>query len=393
VANPPYGVDWKGYEKDIKNDKTERFVALPSISDGQLLFTQHIIYQLDTNGIAVVVHNGSSLFSGDAGSGESQIRKYFFDNDWVEALIQLPTDEFFNTNIFTYLWVFNKNKPAERKNKVILINASDKFQLLKKNKGKKRKELTEQDQKEVVEALNKFEDKDFAKLFDKDFFYFNKQALMLTNLDENGKSLETYLGDKKSLKLDPIKITKDDEMIFDSFEITEYEGEYADLQSYNKEFLQVKINELDYKEQNIKIHTKDGIYSFNNDKETIIKESSEQKQELGCGKIIIKSSYKKATKTQSEKIVITVELTPDYQKDYEIVPYSRIESENQKNISDFMAKYITKPYELLDNTVGVEINFNKVFYKPEKLKPLDEIVSEIKTLDNDLKLLESNLGL
>lgn len=393
VANPPYGVDWKGYEKDIKNDKTERFIALPSISDGQLLFTQHIVYQLDVNGLAVVVHNGSSLFSGDAGSGESQIRKYFFDNDWVEALIQLPTDEFFNTGIFTYLWVFNKNKPAERKDKIILINASDKFELLKKNKGKKRKQLTEKDQTEIVEALDKFEDNDFAKVFDKDFFYYNKQALMLTNLDENGKSLESYLGDKKSLKFDPVKITKDDKNIFDTFEITEFSNDFANLQSYNKEFLQVKISELDYKEHNLKIHTKEAIYSFDNEKETIIKEANGQKQELGCGKIIIKSSYKKATKTQSEKISIIVELTSDYQKDYEIIPYSRIESENQKNIADFMAKYITKPFELLDNTVGVEINFNKVFYKPETLKPLAEITSEIKALDDELKLLESNLGL
>jgi len=391
VANPPYGVDWKGYEKNVRSDQLGRFIAFPSISDGQLLFAQHIVYQLDEKGIAVVVHNGSSLFSGDAGSGESQIRKHFFDNDWVEALIQLPTDEFFNTNIFTYLWVFNKNKPVERKDKIILINASDKFELLKKNKGKKRKQLTEKDQAEVVKALDTFEDNDFVKVFDKDFFYFNKQALMLTNLDENGKSLESYLGEKKSFKLDPIKISKDDETIFDSFEIIKFTGDFADLQSYNKEFLQVKISELDYKEHNLKIHTKDAIYSFDNEKETIIKEANGQRQELGCGIIKIKSSYKKATKTQSEKIVITVELTPDYQKDYEIIPFSRIESENQKNISDFMAKYITKPLELLDNTVGVEINFNKVFYKPETLKPLTEIIAEIKALDDELKLLESNL--
>jgi type I restriction enzyme M protein len=393
VANPPYGVDWKGYEKDIKNDKTERFIALPSISDGQLLFTQHIMFQLDSNGIAVVVHNGSSLFSGEAASGESQIRKYFFDNDWVEALIQLPTDEFFNTNILTYLWVFNKNKPAERKDKVILINASDKFELLKKNKGKKRKELTEENQKELVETLDKFKDNEFAKVFDKDFFYFNKQALILTNLDEKGKSIESILGEKKLLKLAASKITKDGETIFDSFEISEHPEGDTSLESYCKDFLQPKINELDYKEQNIRIHTKDAIYSFDNDNETIIKESNGQIEELGCGKIIIKSNYKRAAKTQSAKIEITVELAPDYQKDYEIIPFSRIESENQKNISDFMAKYIIKPFKLLDNTIGVEINFNKVFYKPETLKPLSEIVSEIKARNNELQLLESNLGI
>ena len=136
VANPPYGVDWKGYQKDIENDTTERFVALPSISDGQFLFTQHILHQLADDGLSVVVHNGSTLFSGDAGSGESNIRKHFFDNDWVEAIIQMPTDEFFNTGIYTYLWIFNKNKPADRKDKVMLLNASELFEPLKKSKGR-----------------------------------------------------------------------------------------------------------------------------------------------------------------------------------------------------------------------------------------------------------------
>ena len=92
---------WTGkvIKKDIENDTTERFVALPSISDGQFLFTQHILHQLEDDGISIVVHNGSTLFSGDAGSGESNIRKYFLDEDWVEAIIQMPTDEFFNTGI------------------------------------------------------------------------------------------------------------------------------------------------------------------------------------------------------------------------------------------------------------------------------------------------------
>lgn len=393
VANPPYGVDWKGYEKDIKNDKTERFVALPSLSDGQLIFAQHIVYQLAEEGIAVVVHNGSSLFSGNAGSGESQIRKYFFDNDWVEALIQLPTDEFFNTNIYTYLWVFNKNKPVERKNKVILINASQKCKPLKKNKGKKRKEITPDYQKSIVEALDKFEDNEFSKVFDKDFFYFNKQSLMLTNLDENQKSLESYLDGKKSLKLNPIKITKDKAIIFDQFEISEFPENFIDLKSYNKEFLQPKISEICYKGQNLKIITDKEIYYFDNEKETIIKEINGKREEFGCGKIIIKSSYKKATKTQNEKIIITAELIADYQKDYEIIPFSRDEIENKRNIDEFMEKYISKPFELLENVVGVEINFNKVFYEPEKLRPLTEITNEIKSLDDELKLLESNLGI
>ena len=118
-----------------------------------------------------------------------------------------------------------------------------------------------------------------------------------------------------------------------------------------------------------------------------------KKEELGCGKITIKSNYKKAIKTQNEKIIITTELIADYQKDYEIIPFSRDEVENRRNIDEFMKKYISKPFELLENTIGVEINFNKVFYKPEKLRPLMEITSEIKRLDDELKFLESNLGI
>ena len=393
VANPPYGVDWKGYEKDIKNDKTERFVALPSISDGQLLFAQHIVSQLDDKGIAVVVHNGSSLFSGDAGSGESQIRKHFFDEDFVEAIVQLPTDEFFNTNIYTYLWIFNKNKPAERRDKVMLINASEKYELLKKNKGKKRKEITPEFQEEIVKTLSTFKDNKYAKVYPKEFFYYNKQALTLTNLDEDGKSIEDILEDKKSIKLAPTKIIKENETVFDTFTITEAKEGFTDLKTYNKEFIQEKIKELDYKEDDLKIITDDAIYYFNNDKETIIKEVENKKEELGNGKIVIKSSYKKATKTKAEQIIITVELTPDYQKDYEIIPFARDEEQNKKNIDEFMKKYIFKPFVLDENKIGVEINFNKVFYTPEKLRPLDDIVADLETLEDELKILESNLGI
>jgi type I restriction enzyme M protein len=174
TANPPYGVSWKGYQKDIVNDKTQRFQHLPSISDGQLLFMQHLISKLNGNGMGVVVHNGSTLFSGDAGSAESNIRKWMLDLDIVEAVIQLPTDEFFNTGIYTYLWVLNKNKPAQCRDRVMLINASEKFRALKKNKGSKRKEVDAVSRQEIVETLTNFVDNDYGQVFEKEFFYFNR---------------------------------------------------------------------------------------------------------------------------------------------------------------------------------------------------------------------------
>jgi type I restriction enzyme M protein len=164
IANPPYGVDWKGFQKEIQADKTQRFQYLPSVSDGQLLFMQHLISKMNATGMGVVVHNGSTLFSGDAGSGESNIRKWMLDCDLVEAVIQLPTDEFFNTGIYTYLWVLNKNKPADRKDRVMLINASEKFKPLKKNKGNKRKEVDEANRLEIVETLSRWADSNLSRV-------------------------------------------------------------------------------------------------------------------------------------------------------------------------------------------------------------------------------------
>jgi type I restriction enzyme M protein len=408
VANPPYGVDWKGYKKDIENDTTERFHALPSISDGQFLFTQHILSQLDAKGLSVVVHNGSTLFSGDAGSGESNIRKYFFDNDWVEAIIQMPTDEFFNTGIYTYLWIFNKNKSQERNDKIMLIDGSNFWEPLKKSKGKKRREMVFNNRKTIVDALIKFEDiSEYAKVFDKWHFYYNKQAIMLTNVDENGKTFEDQLPVKKnkqgeeikakSIKLNPNRITQviDEETIeITDFEISTFDTtKYNSLYEYYAEHINPLVSSLDYKEGDLKVFTDKVTYYFDADKETIIEETTEGKTELGNGKIVIKSAFKKASKSKEASIIITTELTPDYEKDYEIIPYTPNEVVNQQNIADFMAKYITKPFVYIENTIGVEINFNKVFYKPEKLRSLQEITAVFKALENELSDLEKELAI
>jgi type I restriction enzyme M protein len=145
---------------------------------------------------------------------------------------------------------------------------------------------------------------------------------------------------------------------------------------------------LDYKDQPLVVTTDKAVYSFDGDRETIIKQSGAKREELGCGKIVVKAAFKKATKTQAERIEITVELTPDYQKDYEIIPFHRDEVVNREAIAVFMAKYITKPFEYLENVVGVEINFNKVFYQPEKLRSVEEILGEISVLDRELRELE-----
>jgi type I restriction enzyme M protein len=394
IANPPYGVSWKGYEKDLRNDKTQRFQFWPSISDGQLLFMQHLVAKLNATGMGVVVHNGSTLFSGDAGSSESNIRKWMLDSDLVEAIVQLPTDEFFNTGIYTYLWVLNKRKASDHKDRVMLINASGKFKPLKKNKGSKRKEVDEASRLEIVETLARFVDNDYARVFDKEFFYFNKQAIVLTNVDEQGKTFASQLKEgASSLKLVPLKLENGDRTLTE-FVITAYDSErFESLAQAYEQDIKTFVSALDYKEQPLKVMTAKAMYWFDAERETLVKEALGKREELGCGKIVVKAALKKGTKTLPERVEVTVELTPDYQKDYEIVPFHRDEGENQAAIEAFMAKYITKPFEYLENVVGVEINFNKVFYQPETLRSVEEILDEIAALDGELKGLEEGLAL
>ncbi|AKB36995.1 Type I restriction-modification system, DNA-methyltransferase subunit M [Methanosarcina siciliae C2J] len=404
VANPPYGVSWKGYKKDIENDKTERFRFLPSVSDGQLLFMQHLISKLNSVGVGVVVHNGSTLFSGDAGSAESNIRKWMLDSDIMEAVIQLPTDEFFNTGIYTYLWVLNKNKPLQLKDKVMLINASEKYRPLKRSKGSKRKEIGEAKRLEIVEILKEYKNTDYSKVFNKEFFYYNKQAIMLTNVDEYGNSFEAQLPlvvNKKtglkertsSIKLKPTKLSNGERELTE-FVITTFDTvKYTSLADTFERDIKPFTASLNYKEQPLVITTATAMYWFDVDQETLTKEVNGQKEYLGCGKILVNSTYKKASKTSPERIEISVELTPDYQKDYELIPFHRNETANQAAVEAFMAKYITKPFTYLENIVGVEINFNKIFYKPTNLRNVADILAEIEAIESELKALEARLAL
>ena len=465
IANPPFGVDWKGYQGDIRKDKTERYKFLPSVSDGQMLFTQHLIAKMAHDGVAVIVHNGSTLFSGDAGSAESNIRKWMLDSDIVEAVIQLPTDEFFNTGIYTYLWVLNKNKKAHQKDKVMLLNASEKFKQLKKSKGSKRKEVDEASRREIVDTLNRFEDafyeetgdsaqrdrsgmggdvaqrdrsginpslsswksdksdsasqpagdvlspskglpsaeqaasapRFFARVFDKDFFYYNKQAIMLTNVDEKGKALP------ESLKLAPTKLENGLGEL-NEFNVTQLpshvtlspegaKGLYANLQDYFDNDIKPFVDSLDYKEQPLVVTTATAKYYYDNEQETLIEKSKGKKKALGCGKIVVKAAYKSANKKQGERFEVTVELAPDTEKDYEIIPFRMDAAQNQAEIAAFMAKYVSKPFEYLENVIGAEINFNRVFYKPENLRSPSAVLEELELIESELKALEQSLGL
>ena len=347
VANPPYGTKWKGYEKEVKADKLGQFPAgLPSISDGQLLFMQHILWQLADDGIAVEVHNGSTLFSGDAGSGESNIRKYIFDHDWVEAIIQMPQQEFFNTGIYTYLWIMNKNKSAERRGKVALIDGSSLWQPLKKSKGDKRREMGTEHQCRIVEALARFEPSDICKIYDREHFYYNKQQLTLTEVSDTGRYVEeTICQDGKPFAIKhPTALTVGD-------------TRYDDLQQLSADELKAIAKRVTEEKLNLALSVeteKDGTYAFCPDQCTILHTREDGSvRDLGCGMFSFKASTGK--KNSIHKIYIEPYTTGDY----EIIPHHMDEAANKHEIDAFMQKYVFKPYTLGNNTVGVEINFNK----------------------------------
>jgi len=168
LSNPPFGVEWKKIEKEIRKEAAQmgydgRFgPGLPRVSDGSLLFLLHLISKMrpavDGGSRFGIVLNGSPLFTGGAGSGESEIRRYVLENDLVEAIIGLPTDMFYNTGISTYIWIVSNRKPAERKGKTQLIDASSFWQKMRKSLGSKRKELSPEHIDDITRLFGQFEE-------------------------------------------------------------------------------------------------------------------------------------------------------------------------------------------------------------------------------------------
>lgn len=203
ISNPPFGIDWKKERTAVQNEAKlgydGRFgPGLPAISDGQMLFLLNGVKKLKEGaGRMAIIQNGSSLFTGDAGSGASEIRRYVITEDLVEAIVQLPTDLFYNTGISTYIWLISKNKSDERKGKIQLIDASKCFEKRRKNIGNKRVDLSSNCIDLIVNAYNDFSNDTYqngdlsveSKVFDSDYFGYTKVTVLTPILDENGQPI------------------------------------------------------------------------------------------------------------------------------------------------------------------------------------------------------------
>ena len=191
MANPPYGTTWKKDQEFIQNESMNpdgRFYAgLPRTSDAQLLFLQHMISKMSDKGSRIgVVTSGSPLFTGGAGSGESDIRKWILENDWLECIVALPGDLFYNTGIGTYIWILSNNKEDRRKGKVQLINAISFYAVAKKSLGNKRNELRDEEIHSIMDVYNAFDNSQHSKVFDNKDFGFLELTVEQPKRDEKG---------------------------------------------------------------------------------------------------------------------------------------------------------------------------------------------------------------
>ena len=224
LSNPPFGVDWKKAQKVIKAEHENKGFAgrfgagLPRINDGSLLFLQHMISKMKPSGTRIgIVFNGSPLFTGQAGSGESNIRKWIIENDWLEAIIALPDQLFYNTGISTYIWILSNKKSEERKGKIQLINATGVkddelleqgkldfnrfYEKMTKSLGNKRKKIAENGEEKGIGFITKlygdFEENEFVKIYPNEFFGYWRVTVEQPLRDENGEIVRDKKGKPK----------------------------------------------------------------------------------------------------------------------------------------------------------------------------------------------------
>lgn len=374
ISNPPYGRDWE-QDKEIVDEEAEkgfdgRFGAgLPRKSDGQLLFIQHMISKMKDNGKSriAVITNGSPLFTGDAGSGESNIRKWIFEKDYLEALIALPDQLFFNTGIVTYVWVLTNEKSPQRKGKVQLIDAREEYVGMRKSLGNKRHTLPEESINKIINTYQEFTKSDKVKIFDNEDFGYTKiivERPMQLNYQVTPERLENLYSYAQFKKLAESK-SKD----LETKMAEEEEGKKQ--QDAIKEAL-LKIGDELYTDwDTFEAKVKKALKSFNL-KPAFIKNVIEKLSEHddSAEYVTDKKGNPKADSNlrDTEKIPL-VQNIDDYFED-EVLNY-----------------YSDAWYDSKKNKIGYEINFTQYFYVYEPPRPLEEIEENISKVTAEIQEL------
>ena len=373
ISNPPFGIEWKPsrqkVEEEFKLGGAGRFEpGLPSIGDGQMLFLLNGVAKLKDEGRMAIIQNGSSLFKGDAGSGESNIRGYLLDHDWLEAIVQLPTDLFYNTGIATYVWVVTKNKSAERQGKVQLIDASQCSEKRRKPLGNKRVEISDYCRDLIMQAYHGFND----------FVYKG------TTADGVDVQVESRVKDNDDFKYRKVFIDRPLRLVYENPEMPDDSVKLSDsdrnvLQSfvdaYREHFDGQRMIDRDFF-QKIK-------------KEAALKATKAQvkkiRQYLGTKDENAEEVYEDPFNSKERTYVWDSELA-----DSEIIPWKENQEEYLvNNVAPYAPDYHVDEEK---TRIGYEIPFTREFYRYTPLKPSSEIFQTLKDLEQkERELMESLL--
>jgi type I restriction enzyme M protein len=381
LTNPPFGVEWKKAEKFIREEYEKegfngRFGAgLPRISDGSLLFLQHLISKMkqDEKGSRIaIIFNGSPLFTGDAGSGESEIRRWIIENDMLEGIIALPDQLFYNTGISTYIWIVTNRKNNDpmkgpvRTGKIQLVNAVDFYQKMRKSLGNKRNEITEEQIKEITRIYGEFKENEYCKIFDNEDFGYQKIVV------ERPLRLNFQVSEERINNLY-------NETAFNNLAKSKKKGAAGLKEIEEGKKIQQQIIET--------LRTMDSTILYKNrDEFTKVLKKAFKDSDIRLDSALLKAILS-ALSEKDETADICVdskgnpEPDPDL-RDTENVPI-------KEDIHEYLEREVKPhvPDAWIDETktkIGYEIPFTRHFYKYQPLRPSEEIMREIIELEKSI---------
>ena len=391
LSNPPYGKSWKsdlermGGKKDMRDsrfliehaDDPEYLLATRS-SDGQMLFLANMLSKMKQGtklGSRIAeVHNGSSLFTGDAGQGESNIRRWIIENDWLEAIVALPLNMFYNTGIATYIWVLSNRKPERRRGKVQLIDATQWFEPLRKNLGKKNCELSEEDIQRICDTFLAFEETEQSKIFPNEDFGFWKVIVerpLRLAVDLSPEPRARFRASCEEAREEPLA------NVVDRMAATLGVGPHRDFNRF------MAAVETDISEHGVKLTAK---------RKKLLQTSLAARAE--AAEPVIKKIHKPG-RMEPDPIRGLVESTVkgkcrvvEYECDTDLRDTEQVPLLEEGGIEAFLRRevlpYAEDAWYVFESVkIGYEISFTRYFYKPQPLRTLEEIRADILALEKE----------
>ncbi len=382
LANPPFGVEWKPQADHVKREHEEkgfdgRFGAgLPRINDGSLLFLQHMISKMKTpeqGGTRLaIVFNGSPLFTGGAGSGESDIRRWIIENDWLEAIVALPDQLFYNTGINTYLWIVTNRKEPHRRGKIQLVDATGFYKKMRKSLGNKRNEIGEEQCEEIMRIYGMMDDgcedgSEYIRVFDNEDFGYRRiivERPLRLNFQAAPERIERLKEEKAFQKLAKSKKRKPDAR----------EQEIKAGKEKQRQLLET-----------LALLDPDKVYKNRDEFEAELKSAFES------ARMKVRAPLRKAVLSALSEPDGTAEVCTDSKgspepdkdlRDYEIVPL-------KEDIGEYMEREVLPhvPDAWVDESktkVGCEINFNRYFYQYTPPRPIEDIEADLKKIEDEI---------